>query len=56
MPVVVEQPGLDAGKVVVLSDYVTPVVKIRCLELGADAVFTKSEIKEFSEYVTTLKG
>jgi DNA-binding NarL/FixJ family response regulator len=46
----------DAGKVVVLSDYVTPVVKIRCLELGADAVFTKSEIKEFSEYVTTLKG
>jgi two-component system OmpR family response regulator len=45
----------DAGRVVVLSDYVTPVIRTRCLELGADAVFTKSEIKEFSEYVMTLK-
>jgi CheY-like chemotaxis protein len=45
----------DAGHVVVLSDYVTPAVKSRCLELGADAVFTKAEIKEFSDYVMTLQ-
>ena len=44
----------DGGQVVVLSDFVTPVVRDRCLELGADAVFHKSEAKEFADYVLKL--
>jgi CheY-like chemotaxis protein len=43
------------GKIVVLSDFVTPVVKDRCLELGADAVFTKGEAAEFALFLETLK-
>jgi DNA-binding NarL/FixJ family response regulator len=33
----------DAGKVVVLSDYATPGIRVHCLKLGADAAFQKSE-------------
>lgn len=44
----------SAGKVVVLSDYVTPVIKLKCLNLGADAVFSKSESKHFADYVSRL--
>lgn len=45
----------NAGKVVVLSDYVTPVIKLKCLSLGADAVFSKSaESKQFTDYVASL--
>ena len=31
-----------AGKVVVLSNYTTPDVRVRCLQAGADAVYDKS--------------
>ena len=48
------EPG--AGQVVVLSDFVTPVVRDRCLELGADAVFHKSESREFADYLLTLRA
>jgi DNA-binding NarL/FixJ family response regulator len=35
------------GKVIVFSEYATPGVKRRCLELGADAAFLKSELAAF---------
>ena len=44
------QPG--AGTVVVLSDYVTPAVAERCIALGADAVFMKSQAKELVEFLS----
>jgi len=42
----------DAGqRVIVLSNYATPAVRQRCIELGADAVFDKSnEIDALIEY------
>ena len=39
------QPG--GGKVVVFSSYATPGVRQHCLDLGADAVFDKSETAGF---------
>lgn len=41
-----------AGTVVVLSDYVTPAVAERCIALGADAVFMKSQAKELVEFLS----
>jgi len=43
-----------AGQVVVLSDYATPVIEKKCRDLGADAVFTKGQAKEFAAYVGGL--
>jgi CheY-like chemotaxis protein len=38
-------------KVIVLTNYATPAVRERCLAIGADAVFDKSnEIEEFTRY------
>ena len=38
-------------KVIVLTNYATPAVRERCLAIGADAVFDKSnEIVEFTRY------
>ena len=40
-------------KVIVLTNYATPVIRERCLALGADAVFDKSlEIEAFTRYAT----
>lgn len=39
------------SKVVVFSEYASPAVKKRCLELGADAAFLKSELKSFVHYL-----
>lgn len=45
----------NAGKVVVLSDFVTPVIERKCLALGADAVFRKTtDAKRFAEYIAAL--
>lgn len=44
------------AKVVVFSDFVTPAVAVRCAELGADAVFTKSDLHEFLDYVRDLRA
>jgi two-component system OmpR family response regulator len=44
----------NAGKVVVLSAFVTPVIKLKCLSLGADAVFNKTDSKQFADYVANL--
>jgi two-component system OmpR family response regulator len=43
-----------AGHVVVLSGYVSPAIKRKCLDLGADAVFMKTEVKEFADYLTSI--
>ncbi|WP_038218014.1 response regulator [Xenophilus azovorans] len=38
-------------RVVVLTNYATPDIRARCLELGADAVFDKSnELDDFFDY------
>ena len=46
------QPG--AGRIVVLSDFVTDAVARRCKDLGADAVFKKTDAKAFVAYVSDL--
>ena len=48
---------LPARKVVVLSNYATPDMRRRCLELGADRVFDKSnEIDSLVSYCLRLAG
>lgn len=47
-------PG--GGKVVVFSSYATPGVRRHCLELGAAAVFDKSETAAFIEWFCALRG
>jgi DNA-binding NarL/FixJ family response regulator len=39
------------GKVVVFSGYATPGVRQHCLDLGADAVFEKTQTSEFIEWL-----
>jgi two-component system, OmpR family, response regulator len=46
---------LHTQKVIVLSNYVTPDVRKRCLQLGADAVFDKStELEQMLAYCSKL--
>ena len=42
------------GKVVVFSSYATPGVRQHCLELGADAVFDKTETAGFIHWLDEL--
>jgi DNA-binding NarL/FixJ family response regulator len=42
------------GKIVVFSSYATPGVRKHCLELGADAVFDKSETAGFISWFNEL--
>lgn len=43
------------GKVVVFSNFVSPVIRAHCLKLGADAAFDKnSELPAFAEYCASL--
>lgn len=46
------EPG--GGKVVVFSSYATPGVRQHCLDLGADAVFDKSETTGFISWFGDL--
>jgi DNA-binding NarL/FixJ family response regulator len=46
------EPG--GGKVVVFSSYATPGVRQHCLDLGADAVFDKSETSGFISWFGDL--
>ncbi len=44
-------------KVVVLTNYATPDVRVRCQQLGVDAVFDKSnEIEALIDFCLELKG
>ncbi len=44
-----QRPG--GRKVVVLSDYVTPVIERHCLALGADAAIAKSDMPAFLAFL-----
>jgi DNA-binding NarL/FixJ family response regulator len=44
------------GNVVVFSDYASDGIRNHCLRLGADAVFLKSEMREFMDYCSELGG
>jgi CheY-like chemotaxis protein len=44
------------GRIVVFSSYATPGVRQHCLELGADAVFDKSETGPFIQWIGDLVG
>ena len=46
------EPG--GGQVVVFSSYATPGVRQHCLDLGADAVFDKSETRGFISWFNAL--
>lgn len=46
------EPG--GGKVVVFSSYASPGVRQHCLEIGADAVFDKSETSAFITWFNDL--
>ena len=44
----------NGGHVVVLSDFVTPVIEARCRAMGADAVFNKADVKGLTRYLEDL--
>lgn len=59
MPVVAkarEAARLHEGRVVVFSDYASDGIRDHCLRLGADAVFLKSQMREFMDYCSELGG
>jgi DNA-binding NarL/FixJ family response regulator len=44
------------GRVVVFSDYASEGIRRHCEKLGADAVFLKSEVRDFMDYCAQLGG
>ena len=46
----------NGGRVVVFSSYATPGVRQHCLDLGADAIFDKSETERFIAWCDDLAG
>lgn len=46
----------DGGKVVVFSDYASEGIRSHCRNLGADAVFLKSQVHELMDYCSELGG
>lgn len=48
-----KEPG---GAVVVFSDFVTPVVRERCIRLGADGVISKAQFGELRAYLQAFPG
>jgi DNA-binding NarL/FixJ family response regulator len=47
------EPG---GAVLVFSDFVTPVVRQRCIRLGADGVISKAQFGELRSYLQAFPG
>jgi len=45
-----------SGAVVVFSDFVTPVVRERCIRLGADGVISKAQFSELRAYLQAFPG
>jgi two-component system OmpR family response regulator len=39
------------GRIVVFSEYATPALKDKCISIGANAVFLKSELPQFVAYL-----
>jgi DNA-binding NarL/FixJ family response regulator len=56
MGVITRARDTQAGSVVVFSDYASDGIRSHCLRLGADAVFLKSETREFMDYCSELSG
>lgn len=48
-----KEPG---GAVLVFSDFVTPVVRQRCIRLGADGVISKAQFSELRSYLQGFPG
>jgi DNA-binding NarL/FixJ family response regulator len=46
--------SVQRGKVVVFSGFVTDTVRERCVALGADAVFSKTEPVQLAQYLRTV--
>jgi DNA-binding NarL/FixJ family response regulator len=46
----------EPGAVVVFSDFVTPVVRQRCIRLGADGVISKGQFSELRAYLQAFPG
>lgn len=46
----------EPGAVVVFSDFVTPVVRQRCIRLGADGVISKAQFGELRSYLQAFPG
>ena len=46
----------DGGSVVVFSDYASDGIRAHCRQLGADAVFLKSQIQDLMDYCSELGG
>ena len=46
----------EPGAVVVFSDFVTPVVRQRCLRLGADGVISKGRFPDLRAYLEAFPG
>jgi DNA-binding NarL/FixJ family response regulator len=46
----------EPGNVLVFSDFVTPVVRQRCIRLGADGVISKAEFGELRAYLQAFPG
>ena len=44
------------GSVIVFSDYASEGIRDHCLRLGADAVFLKSQTRDFMDYCSELGG
>jgi DNA-binding NarL/FixJ family response regulator len=56
VPVACDQALAHGGRVVVFSDYASGNIRGHCMKLGAEAVFLKSEIREFMDYCSELGG
>ena len=46
----------EGGRVIVFSDYASDGIRRHCEKLGADAVFLKSEVRDFMDYCSQLGG
>jgi DNA-binding NarL/FixJ family response regulator len=56
LPQAREAADRHGGSVVVFSDYASDGIRAHCLHLGADAVFLKSQTREFMDYCSELGG
>jgi DNA-binding NarL/FixJ family response regulator len=44
-----------SNQVVIFSEYVTDVIRERCMALGASAAFAKSEFNEYAQFMDRLR-
>jgi DNA-binding NarL/FixJ family response regulator len=56
IPAAHEAAQRHGGAVVVFSDYATDGIRKHCRQLGADAVFLKSQVQDLMDYCSELGG